>query len=122
MATAPGFLGLSASRFNTAAWRPAGRSGGSHPMATRAPACGQPPFSARMAIPVTSCETSPPSVVALTGKQKVALMLAKAGYSHAFIAEKLGLKHRVTATKLIHRARAAEKAFKAAVADFISCS
>lgn len=69
-----------------------------------------------------SCETGTPTVVALTGKQKVALMLAKAGYSHAEIAERLGLAQRVSATKLIKRARAAEKAFKAAVVDFISCS
>jgi hypothetical protein len=60
-----------------------------------------------------------PTPVALTGKQKVALMLEKAGYSHAVIAEKLGLKHRQSATELLARARAAEKAWKAAIVDFI---
>ena len=61
-------------------------------------------------------------MVALTGRQKVALMLAKAGYSHSEIAAKLGLKHRESATQLIARARAAEKAFKDAVVDFIGSS
>lgn len=57
--------------------------------------------------------------LALTGKQKVALMLARAGYSHAFIAEKMGLAHRETATRLITRARAADKALRAAITEFL---
>ena len=61
-------------------------------------------------------------MVALTGRQKVALMLAKAGYSHSEIAAKMGLRHRESATQLIARARAAEKAFNDAVANFVSQS
>lgn len=74
-----------------------------------------------MATPQAPCEAHP-TIIALTGKQRLALALAKGGMSHAEIAEKMGLKHRSTATKLIARARAAEKAFKDAVVDFIGSS
>ncbi len=66
---------------------------------------------------VPSCEAT---VVALTAKQKTALMLERAGCSHARIAEKMGLKHKESATQLLTRARAAKKAFQRAVVDFIS--
>lgn len=63
--------------------------------------------------------TEKPMPLSLTGKQKVALMLWKGGYSHAEIADRMGLSHRETATRLIGRARTAEKAAKAAMVDFI---
>jgi DNA-directed RNA polymerase specialized sigma24 family protein len=68
---------------------------------------------------MAGADTEKPTVVALTGKQRLALSLAKGGMSHAEIAKRMGLKHRQTATQLIARARAAEEAFRKAVIDFI---
>ena len=111
-------LRIPVTHFQVAGWRRGNGPAGKHAVHAGAPACGGTPPAARMA----STDPDIPTPVALTGRQKVALMLAKAGYSHAVIAEKMGLRHRQTATQLIARARTAEKAFRAAVIDFISSS
>ena len=51
-------------------------------------------------------EVLPPG---MTGQQKVALMLRKAGYSNAFIADKLNLKNTTSVSRLIRRALKAER-------------
>jgi hypothetical protein len=45
----------------------------------------------------------------LTGKQKVALMLERAGYTDSEIARHMGLRHREAASQLLARARKAWK-------------
>lgn len=71
---------------------------------------------------VVEMKPEPASPIALTGRQKVALMLVKGGYTHEQIAGIMGIKNRETASRLIARARRAERAFHKAVADFIACS
>jgi len=66
-----------------------------------------------------SCEAEEPTVVALTGRQKLARSLEKAKYTHQQIADLLGIKHRVTVTKLLARARAAEKKVRKALEEFV---
>jgi hypothetical protein len=61
--------------------------------------------------------TSPPTV--FTGKQKLALSLERAGFHHAEIAKKMGLRHRQAATQLLARARRAEKALEASLMEFL---
>ena len=70
---------------------------------------------------MTTCESSR-TVVALTGRQKVAIMLDNAGYKHRVIAKLMGLKNRESATRLIKRARTAEAAKNAAIAEFVGAS
>lgn len=57
---------------------------------------------------------------ALTGRQKLALSLAKAGYSHSRIAEMLHIRHRQAASRLIARARAAADALNDAVMEILA--
>jgi DNA-directed RNA polymerase specialized sigma24 family protein len=114
IATAPGLSATLLSIIGCADFDPAP---GSHPMATCAHDLGQQQ-TPRMS-QGAPCEAEERTPNALTGRQRLALSLSKAGMSHAEIADRMGLKHRVTATKLIRRARKAEKAFVEAFADFI---
>jgi hypothetical protein len=55
----------------------------------------------------------------LTGKQKIAVMLRKAGYTHEVIAEKMGLKNRESVTRLLARANGRLDTFRTAVTEHL---
>lgn len=57
-------------------------------------------------------DMEPATPIALTARQKIALMLDKAKYPHAEIARRMGMKNRETASRLLARARRAEKAMR----------
>lgn len=59
---------------------------------------------------------------AMTGKQKLVLMLKRAGYSNREIGDKMGIKHEPQVCRLVHRAEVAEKAQLRMVLDFISAA
>ena len=67
---------ISPSHFSRAGWRPAAEPDRQHAMHAGAPTCDEPPLSAMPAPVEPSCDTAP-IVVALTGKQRLALALAK---------------------------------------------
>src|SRR4051812_44453239 len=78
---------------------------GDHPMVTAAPSCRgmqqpprKPPGTAAAA---EAPAPDPKNFQPMSARQKVALMLDKAGYRHAEIARRMGLRHRETATRLI---------------------
>jgi predicted transcriptional regulator len=55
----------------------------------------------------------------LTGRQKLAIMLEKGGYTHQQIADKLGIKQPAV-SRLIARGKAAQAALVRAVEEFIA--
>lgn len=128
MATEQDLRGMPVSRYHFATSGRGGFRGCTHPVGTRAPT-GEMSHGApviEMKPEARRCEPddlSPDgSPIALTGRQKVALMLVRANYTHAQIAAFLGLKNRISATKLIARARKAKAAADRALADFLSAT
>jgi hypothetical protein len=95
---------------------------GNRPMVANAPTHREqrvflsPPMTNSGAI---LCEPPPSTPTRFTGRQKLALMLDNAGYSHTIIAQKMGLRHRQAASRLISRARAAEKELRKAAERFL---
>src|SRR5690348_16072553 len=58
------------------------------------------------------CPPSPSNSGPMPARQKIALMLAKAGYTHAQIASYMNIRHRQTVGRLLERARAREKSIR----------
>lgn len=61
----------------------------------------------------TMADEDQATTVAFTGRQKLALMLEKAKYPHREIARRMGLKNKESATRLLIRARRAQRAAQA---------
>lgn len=57
--------------------------------------------------------------IPLSGKQKVALMLDKAGYTDQQIADRMGMKRRETANRLVQRAKKRAAEFHRAVQAYV---
>jgi hypothetical protein len=87
---------------------------GDHRMVTAAPAVEMPTVSTR---PDHDCSAA--HYQGLSPRQQMALRLDDAGHTQSAIAKRLGLGHRESATRLIHRARKAAEAFRAAVEAFL---